>query len=97
MGGDAISYTDIDVDEAINDFSNGFIDEISLSKTTTYAAKLLVFEKAIEHQRDDAFAILQGRDEFVMKPTRSEKIIDLPNDLFGIRLHESSFWKGNST
>ena len=29
-----MSYTDMDIEEAINDFSNRFIDEISLSKTT---------------------------------------------------------------
>ena len=54
----------------------------------TYAAKQLV----IKHQRNGALAILQGRDMFVAKPTGSEKIIDLPNDFLGTRLHESSFF-----
>ena len=85
-----ISYTDIDIDEAINDLSNGFIDEILLSKTITYAAKQLV----IKHQRNGALAILQGRDEFVAKPTGSEKIIDSPNEFLGRRLHESGFFGG---
>ena len=35
----------------IDDFSDRFIDEISLSKTTTNAAKQLGFEKVTEHQR----------------------------------------------
>ena len=46
-GEDAISYTDIDIEEAIDDFSNRFIDAISLSKTITYATKQLGFEKVI--------------------------------------------------
>ena len=58
-GENVISYTDMDINEAINDFSNGFINEILLSKTLTYAAKQLV----IKHQRNSALAILQGRDE----------------------------------
>ena len=44
----------MDIEEAINDFSNRFIHEISLSKTITYAAKQLGFEKVIEHQRNCA-------------------------------------------
>ena len=58
---EAISYTDMDIEEAIkfNDFSKRFIDEISLSKTITYATKQLGFEKVIEHQRICALAILQ--------------------------------------
>ena len=88
-----ISYTDMDIDEAINDLSNGFIDGILLSKTITYAAKQLGFEKVIKHQRNGALAILHGRDVFVEKPTGSEKMIDLPNDFLGTRLHESSFFQ----
>ena len=70
-----------------------FIGEILLSKTTTYAAKQLGVEKVIKHQRNGALAILQGRDVFVAKPTGSEKIIDLPNDFLGSRLHKSSFFE----
>ena len=47
-----ISYTYMDIDKAINDLSNGFIDEILLSKTITYPAKQLGFEKVIKHQRN---------------------------------------------
>ena len=92
-GENSISCTDMDIDEAINDLSNRFIDEILLSKTTTYAAKQLGFEKVIKHQRNGALAILQGRDVFVAKPTGSENITDLPNDFLGTRLHESSFFE----
>ena len=40
-GEDAISYTDMNIEKAIDDFSNKFINEISLSKTITYTAKQL--------------------------------------------------------
>ena len=43
-GEDAVSYTDMDIEKAIGDFSNRFIYEISLSKTITYTTKLLEFE-----------------------------------------------------
>ena len=92
-GENVISYIDMDIDEAITDLSNGFINEILLSKTITYAAKQLGFEKVIKHQRNGALVILQGRDAFMAKPTDSEKIIDLPNDFLGTRLHESSFFE----
>ena len=51
-GEDAISYTGIDIEEAIDDFSNSFIDAISLSKTITYATKQLGFEKVIENIKE---------------------------------------------
>ena len=35
-GEEAISYTDMDIEEAINDFSDRFIDEISLSYNIRY-------------------------------------------------------------
>ena len=38
-GENVVSYTDMDIDVAINDLSNRLIDEILLSKTITYAAK----------------------------------------------------------
>ena len=60
-GEEAISYTDMDIEEAINDFCNRFIDEMSLSKTITYATRQLGFGKVIEHQRNCALAILQER------------------------------------
>ena len=60
-GEEAMSYTDMDIEEAINDFCNRFIDEMSLSKTITYATRQLGFEKVIEHQRNRALAILQQR------------------------------------
>ena len=91
-GEDAISYTDIDIEEAIDDFSNRFIDEISLSKIITYTTKQLGFEKVIDHQRNCVLAVLKERDVFMAKPTGSEKITDLPNDFLGKRLHESSFF-----
>ena len=78
-GEEAISYTDMDIEEATNDF----IDEISLSKTVSYATKQLGFEKVTEHQRNCALAILQERDVFMGKPTGSEGITDLPNDFLG--------------
>ena len=87
-----MSYTDMDIEEAIDDFSNRFIDEISPPKTTTYTTKQPGFEKVIEHQRNCALAILKERDVFMAKPTGSEKISDLPNDFRGIRLDESSFF-----
>ena len=90
---EAISYTDMDIEEAINDFSNRFIDEIPLSKTITYATKQLGFGKVKEHQRNCALAILQERDVFMAKPTGSEGITDLPNDFLSTRLHESSFFQ----
>ena len=90
---DAISYTDMDIEKAINDFSNRFIDEISIWKTITYATKQLGFEKVIEHQRNCTLAILQERDVFMVKPTGSKVIIDLPNDFLVTRLHESGFFK----
>ena len=65
-GEEAISYTDMDID---NDFSNRFIDEISLSETITYATKQLGFEKVIDHQRNCILAILQEEDVFMAKPT----------------------------
>ena len=92
-GEEAISYTDMDIDEAINDFSTRFIDEISLLKSITYATKQLGFETVIEHQRNCTLAILKERDVFMAKPTGSEGIIDLPNDFLGTRLHESSFFE----
>ena len=79
--------------EVINDFSNKFINEISLSKTITYATKQLGFEKIIEHQRNCTLAILQERDVFMAMPTGSEGVTDLPNDFLGTRLHESSFFE----
>ena len=88
-GENVVSYTDMDIDEAINDLSNGFIDEILLSKTITYAAKQLV----IKHHRNSIFAILQGRDVFMANPTGSEKITDFRNDFLGARLHQSSFFR----
>ena len=60
-GEEALSYTDMDIEEAINDFCNRFIDDVSLSKTITYATRQLGFEKVIEHQRNCALAILQER------------------------------------
>ena len=42
---------DLDIEKAINEFSNRFIDEMSLSKTITYATRQLGFEKVIEHQK----------------------------------------------
>ena len=92
-GEDAVSYTDMDIEKAIGDFSNRFIYEISLSKTITYTTKLLEFENIIEHQRNCAVAVLKERDVFIAKPTGSEKITDLPNDFLGTRLHESSFFE----
>ena len=92
VGEDAISCTDMDIEKAINDFSNRFVDEISIWKTITYASKQLGFEKVTEHQRNCALAILQGRDVFMAKPTGSEVIIDLPNDFLVTRLHESNFF-----
>ena len=92
-GEEAILYTNMDTEEVINDFSNRFIDEISLSKTIKYATKQLGFEKVIEHQKNCALAILQERDIFMVKPTGSEGITDLPNDFLGTRLHESSFFE----
>ena len=83
----------MDIEEAINDFSNRFIDEISLSKTMTYANKQLGFEKVVEHQRNCALAILQERDVFMAKLTGSEGITDLPNGFLGRRLQESSFFE----
>ena len=65
-GEDAVSYTDMDIEKAINDFSNRFIDEISIWKTITYATKQLGFEKVIEHQRNCALDILQERDLFMV-------------------------------
>ena len=91
-GEDSISYTDMDIEKAINDFSNRFINEISIWKTIIYATKQLGFEKVIEHQRNCALAILQERDVFMAKPTGSEVIIDSPNDFLVTRLHESSFF-----
>ena len=75
-GEDATSYTAMDIEEAINDFYNRFIDEILLSKTITYTIKQLGFEKVIEHQRNCALPVLQERDVFMAKPTTSEGIID---------------------
>ena len=92
-GEEAISYTDMDIEEAINDFSNRFIHEISLSKSITYATKQLGFEKVIEHQRNCTLAILQEKDVFMAKPTGSEGITDLPNDFLGTRLHEYNFFE----
>ena len=93
VGEEATSYTDMDIEEAINDFSNRFIDEISLSKTITYATKQLGFEKVIEYQRNCVLAILKERAVFMAKTTGSEGITDLPNDFLGTRLHESSFFE----
>ena len=76
-GEEAISYSDMDIEEAINDFSDRFIDENSLSKTITYATKQLAFDEVEEHQRNCALAILQERDVFMAKPTGSEGITDL--------------------
>ena len=92
-GEDAISYTNFYIEEAINDFSNRFIDEISLSKTITYVTKQLGCEKVIEHQRNCALTILQERDVFMSKRTGSEGIIDLPNDFLVTRQRESSFFE----
>ena len=94
-GEEAISYTDMDIEKAIcvNDFSNRFINEISLSKTITYATKQLGFKKVIEPQRNCTLAILQERDVFMSKPTGLEGIIDLPNDFLVTRQRESSFLK----
>ena len=96
-GEEAISYIDMDIEEAINDFSNRFIDEISPSKGITYTTKQLEFEKVIEHQRDCALAILQERNVFMAKPTGSVGKTDLPNDFLGTRLLESSFFESNWT
>ena len=92
-GEEAISYTDMDIEEDINDFSNRFIDEISPLKSITYTTKQLGFEKVIEHQRSCALAILQERDVFMAKLTGSVGITDLPNNFLGTRLHESSFFE----
>ena len=83
----------MDIEEAIDDFCNRFIDEILLSKTITYATKQLGFEKVIEHQRNCALAILKESDVFMAKPAGSEVIADLPSDFLGTRLHESSFFE----
>ena len=88
-GEEAISYTDMDIEKAINEFSSRFIDEMSLSKTITYATRQLGFEKVIEHQRNCALAILQER----VKLTGSEEITDLTNDFLGTTLRESSFFE----
>ena len=74
---EAISYTDMDIEKAIKDFSKRFIDKISLSKTITYATKQLGFKKVV----------------FMAKPTGSEGITDLPNNFLGTRLHEFSFFE----
>ena len=58
VGEEAISYTDMDIEKAINEFSNRFIDEMSLSKTITYATRQLTFEKVIEHQGNCTLVIL---------------------------------------
>ena len=50
-------------------------------------------KKVTEHQRNCALAVLKERDVFKAKPTGSEKITDLPNNLLGTRLHESSFFE----
>ena len=92
-GEEAIPYTDMDIEEAINDFSNRFINEISISKGITYATKHLGFEKVMEHQRNCTLAISQEKDVFMAKPTGSKGITDLPNDFLCTRLHESSFFK----
>ena len=61
-GEEAISYTDMDIEEAINDFCNRFINEMSLSKTITYATRQLGFEKVIEHQSSGVVGVkLLGR------------------------------------
>ena len=85
-GENAKSYTDMDIDEAIDDFSNRFINNIY------YTTKQLGFEKVVEHQRNCAVAVLKEKDVFMAKPTGSEKISDLPDDFRGTRLHESSFF-----
>ena len=54
-GEDGISYTDMDIEKVINDFSNRFINEISIWKAITYATKQLGFEKVIEDQRNCAW------------------------------------------
>ena len=90
-GEEAKSYTDMDIEEAIYDFFNRFIDEISLSKT--YTTKQRGFEKVIEHQRNCALAIFPERDVFMAKPTGSERIADFPNDFLGTRVYESSFFE----
>ena len=84
MAGENVIYTDMDIDEAINDLFNGFIDEILLSQTITYAAKQLL----IKHRETALWPFYKEE----MKPTGSEKIIDSPNDFLGTRLHESSFF-----
>ena len=61
-GEEAISYTDMDIEQAINDFFNQFINEILPLKTVTYATKQFGFEKVIEHQRNYTLANLQERD-----------------------------------
>ena len=63
-GEEAISYTDMDIEEAINDFCNRFIDEMSLSKTITYATRQLGFEKVIEHQRNDFLGSRLSKSSF---------------------------------
>ena len=73
----------MDIEEAINDFCNRFIDEM-------YATRQLVFEKVIEHQRNCALAIFSTREG---KLTGSEGITDLPNDFLGTRLRGSSFFE----
>ena len=85
-GEEAISYTDMDIEEAINDFSNRCTDKILLSRTITYVSKQLAFEEVIEHQRNCALAILQEIDVFMAKPTGSEGITDLPNDFLSTSL-----------
>ena len=87
-GEEAISYTDMDIEEAINDFCNRFIDEMSLSKTITYATRQLGFEKVRTSKK-----LRFGHRTRKGKLTGSEGITDLPNDFLGTRLHESSFFE----
>ena len=87
---DYIIYRYMDIEEAINDFCNRFIDEMSLSKTITYTTRQLGFEKVIEHQKNCALAIFSTREG---KLTGSEGITDLPNDFLGTRLRGSSFFE----
>ena len=43
------------INETIDDLSNGFIDEILLSKTISYAAKQLGFEKSDQTSKKRRF------------------------------------------
>ena len=88
-GEEAISYTDMDIEEAFDDFCNRFIDEISLSKTITYATRQRGFEKSYRTSKKLRFGHLTRKG----KLTGSKGITDLPNDFLGTRLRGSSFFE----